>query len=73
METFGWSSLGCGLESNQLMYLKINLKPAKQNWKINFLKDNFALFHNNAQQFYNRIRTITEQSFVNSESLSVQV
>lgn len=45
METFGSSSLGCGLESNQLMYLKINLKPAKQNQKINFLKDYFALFH----------------------------
>lgn len=66
METFDWSSLGCGLESNQLMYLKINLKPAKQNQKINFLEDNFALFHNTAQQvlncYNNLIGTITEQS-----------
>lgn len=66
METFDWSSLGCGLESNQLMYLKINLKPAKQNQKINFLKDYFTLFHITAQQvlncYNNLIGTITEQS-----------
>lgn len=29
METFDWSSLDYELELNQLMYLKINLKPAK--------------------------------------------
>lgn len=66
METFDWSSLGCGLGSNQLMYLKINLKPAKQNQLINFLEDYFALFYITAQQvlncYNNLIETITEQS-----------
>jgi hypothetical protein len=29
METFDWSNLDYELELNRLMYLKINLKPAK--------------------------------------------